>query len=224
MPRVLVYGGLLVVLLLLIPPAVVARVRAAPSPNQPVRIIQDMAFQSKFKPQSVNPAFADLRAMRPPVVGAVARGETYTDSHLYDGVVNGAWAAMTPAELPLTMELLERGRARFDIYCAVCHGYSGGGNGTVNQRAMELVSNVNGPVNDTQWVQAKNLVQDETVTVQPMGQIFHTITHGIRNMAGYASQVPVNDRWAIAAYVKALQRSQNARPDDVPADRRATLN
>lgn len=89
---------------------------------------------------------------------------------------------------------------------------------------MELVSNVNGPVNDTQWVQAKNLVQDETVTVQPMGQIFHTITHGIRNMAGYASQVPVNDRWAIAAYVKALQRSQNARPDDVPADRRATLN
>jgi hypothetical protein len=67
------------------------------------------------------------------------------------------------------------------------------------------------------WVQAKNLVHDELVTVQPMGQVFDTITYGIRNMAGYGSQIPTEDRWAIAAYVKALQRSQNAQPSDIPA-------
>ena len=87
----------------------------------------------------------------------------------------------------------------------------------MNQRAMELVANTNGPVNGTVWVQAKNLVHDELVTVQPMGQLFNTITYGIRNMAGYGSQIPTEDRWAIAAYVKALQRSQNAQPSDVPA-------
>ena len=74
---------------------------------------------------------------------------------------------------------------------------------------MELVSNVNGPVNGTQWVAAKSL-HDETTRIQPMGQIFNTATHGIRNMAGYGSQISVADRWAIAAYVKTLQFSQDA--------------
>ena len=74
---------------------------------------------------------------------------------------------------------------------------------------MELVSNVNGPVNGTQWVAAKSL-HDETTRDQPMGQLFNTITPGIRNMAGYGAQIKVEDRWAIAAYVKALQLSQDA--------------
>lgn len=227
MPRVLVFAALLLVLLLLIPPAVIASIRSTPSPRQPVRLIQDMAFQSKFKTQSLNPLFADRRAMRPPVAGAVARGHLNADPHLDAGVVAGAWAAALPPSLvqqtPVEA-LMTRGRERFNIYCAVCHGYSGGGDGTVNQRAMELLTNVNGPVNGTTWVQAKNLVHDETVTVQPIGQIFNTITHGIRNMAGYESQIPVEDRWAIALYVKALQRSQNARIDDVPADIRSRLD
>jgi mono/diheme cytochrome c family protein len=105
--------------------------------------------------------------------------------------------------------LLARGQERFGIYCAACHGYAGFGDGAVNQRALELVSNVNGPVNGTTWVAAKNL-HDETVRTQSMGQVFNTITHGIRNMAGYGAQIPVADRWAIAAYVKALQLSQDA--------------
>ncbi|HMO43359.1 MAG TPA: cytochrome c, partial [Phenylobacterium sp.] len=83
---------------------------------------------------------------------------------------------------------------------------------------------INGPVNGTTWVQAKNLVHDETVVTQPIGQIYNTITHGIRNMAGYESQISVQDRWAIALYVKALQRSQNARESDVPADLRSRLD
>lgn len=224
MPRILIFGGLLVVLLLLIPPAVIARIRSAPSPNQPVRLFQDMAFQSKFKTQSENPLFADQRAMRPPIQHAVSRGDLRADAHLDAGVVDGGWATMLPPQLASTTSFIERGRQRYDIYCSVCHGFAGGGDGTVNQRAMELLTNVNGPVNGTTWVQAKSLVHDETVTVQPIGQIFNSITHGIRNMAGYGSQISVQDRWAIALYVKALQRSQNALLEDVPAAARTKLD
>jgi mono/diheme cytochrome c family protein len=217
MPRSFLYVGLILLLCLLIPPAVIARVRATPNPNLPIHIIQDMDFQAKFKTQAVNPLFADRRTMRPPVENTVARGETYLDGHLYDGVVNGQWADTLPSQVPLTLATLQRGQERYNIYCSVCHGETGGGDGIVNDKAMELVANTNGPVNGTVWVQAKNLVHDETVTVQPVGQLFNTVTHGIRNMAGYGSQVPVEDRWAIAAWVKVLQRSQNARPQDVPA-------
>ena len=217
MPRIFIFVGLILLLCLLLPPAIIARVRSTPNSNLPIHIIQDMAFQSKYKTQAVNPMFADGNTMRPPVVNAVARGETYLDAHLYDGVIDGQWANVLPSQVKMDFATLRRGQERFDIYCSVCHGISGGGNGIVNQRAMELVANTNGPVNGTVWVQAKNLVHDELVTVQPMGQLFNTITYGIRNMAGYGSQIPTEDRWAIAAYVKALQRSQNAQPSDVPA-------
>ncbi len=217
MPRIFIFVGFILLLCLLLPPAIIARVRSTPNSNLPIHIIQDMAFQSKYKTQAVNPMFADGNTMRPPVVNAVARGETYLDAHLYDGVIDGQWANVLPSQVKMDFATLRRGQERFDIYCSVCHGISGGGNGIVNQRAMELVANTNGPVNGTVWVQAKNLVHDELVTVQPMGQVFNTITYGIRNMAGYGSQIPTEDRWAIAAYVKALQRSQNAQPSDVPA-------
>ena len=217
MPRIFIFVGLILLLCLLLPPAIIARVRSTPNSNLPIHIIQDMAFQSKYKTQAVNPMFADGNTMRPPVVNAVARGETYLDAHLYDGVIDGQWANVLPSQVKMDFATLRRGQERFNIYCSVCHGISGGGNGIVNQRAMELVANTNGPVNGTVWVQAKNLVHDELVTVQPMGQLFNTITYGIRNMAGYGSQIPTEDRWAIAAYVKALQRSQNAQPSDVPA-------
>ena len=97
MPKLFIYIGLILLLCLLIPPAVIARVRATPNPSLPIHIIQDMAFQAKFKTQAVNPLFADRRTMRPPVENAVARGETYLDTHLYDGVINGQWAATLPA-------------------------------------------------------------------------------------------------------------------------------
>lgn len=224
MPRIIIFSGLLLVLLLLIPPAVIARIRSEPSPNQPIRIFQDMAFQSKFKTQAENPLFADQRAMRPPIMGAVARGDLRSDGHLDAGVVEAGWATTLPPQLASTLSFLERGQERYNIYCSMCHGFAGGGDGTVNKRAMELLTNINGPVNGTTWVQAKNLVHDETVTVQPIGQIFNTITHGIRNMASYEAQISVEDRWAIALYVKALQRSQNARLDDVPAPMRSKLD
>jgi mono/diheme cytochrome c family protein len=151
--------------------------------------------------------------MRPPVEGTVARGESYVDVHMYEGVSGGQWATALPAPMKLDAATLARGRQRYDIYCSACHGYAGFGDGAVNQRAMELVTNANGPVNGTQWVAAKSL-HDDTTRNQPVGQLFNTITHGIRNMAGYASQIPVEDRWAIAAYVKALQLSQDAAAAD----------
>jgi mono/diheme cytochrome c family protein len=183
--------------------------RATPSPNRPIHIFWDMDFQPKFKAQAPNPLFADGRAMRPPVQGSVARGESYVDTHMFEGVVDGQWATALPTSMKLDQATLERGQQRFNIYCSACHGYAGYGDGAVNQRAMELVSNVNGPVNGTQWVAAKSL-HDETTRHQPMGQLFNTVTHGIRNMAGYGAQISVADRWAIVAYVKALQFSQDA--------------
>ena len=208
-PRIIVYVLMIGGCIALIPPLVFARMRATPSPNRPIHIFWDMDFQPKFKAQAPNPLFADGRAMRPPVQGSVARGESYVDTHMYEGVVDGQWATALPASMKLDQATLERGQQRFNIYCSACHGYAGYGDGAVNQRAMELVSNVNGPVNGTQWVAAKSL-HDETTRNQPMGQLFNTITHGIRNMAGYGSQISVADRWAIAAYVKALQFSQDA--------------
>jgi mono/diheme cytochrome c family protein len=208
-PRIIVYVLMIGGCIALIPPLVVARRRATPSPNRPIHIFWDMDFQPKFKAQAPNPLFADGRAMRPPVQGSVARGESYVDTHMFEGVVDGQWATALPTSMKLDQATLERGQQRFNIYCSACHGYAGYGDGAVNQRAMELVSNVNGPVNGTQWVAAKSL-HDETTRHQPMGQLFNTITHGIRNMAGYGAQISVDDRWAIAAYVKALQFSQDA--------------
>lgn len=206
----------------MLPFAAVAWVRSAPSPNRPIHLVQDMDFQPRFNTQTVNPLFADGRSMRPQIPGVVAVGESGDDIHFSEGTVNGQWATTTPGKLPMSMALLERGQERFNIYCSVCHGYAGYGDGIVNQRAMELMANADGPVYGTAWVQAKSM-HDLTVRVQPIGQVFNTITNGIRNMPSYAAQVPPADRWAIAAYVKTLQRSQNATLQDVPPDQRASL-
>ncbi len=222
MPRIIIYTLLILSLLAMLPPVIAANARAKPSPNLPINLIQDMDLQAKFLPQSENDLFADKRSQRPQIVGTVARGESYLDTHFYEGVVDGQWATTTPKQLPMDMELLVRGQARFNIYCTPCHGYSGHGDGTVNQRALDLVANAEGPVHGTVWVAAKSL-HDATVTIQPLGQLFNTVTNGVRNMAGYGSQVPPADRWAIVAYVRALQRSQNATINDVPSDKRGGL-
>jgi mono/diheme cytochrome c family protein len=181
-----------------------------------------MDFQPKFKAQSENTLFADRRAARPEIAGTVALGEANLDVNLHDGVAGGSWATAVPASLAVDEKFLERGQQRFNIYCAVCHGYPGFGDGVVNRRALDLMANSNGPVQGTAWVAAKSL-HDPTVREQPIGQIYNTIKNGVRNMAGYAAQIPVEDRWAIAAYVQALQVSQDATIQDVPPDRREAL-
>lgn len=211
MPKSFKYALMMIVVLAMVPPALIARLRAVPSEKPPVHIVWDMDFQPKWQAQQENPLFADLRAMRPLVPGTVARGKLWPDEHLHLGVVNGQWAKGFPASVTVDMKLLARGQDRFNIYCTPCHGFAGYGDGMVHQRAQELVSS---GINGTQWVAPKSLHED-AIRQQPPGQIFNTISNGVRNMSGYASQIPIEDRWAIAAYVKALQRSQNASPNDV---------
>ncbi|MFN5495864.1 MAG: c-type cytochrome [bacterium] len=221
-PRWMLYTGVLAGLALAIPPVVIARVRSTPDPNRGVHIFFDMDFQPKFKPQAENPLFADGRAQRYEVLGTVARGETKLDAHRYEGVVDGKWADTLPAGMELTEEFLKRGQQRYNIYCSVCHGYAGFGDGSVNKRAMELMSNTEGPVQGTAWVQAKSL-HDPLVREHSVGLLYNIVTNGIRNMAGYGAQIDLEDRWAIAAYVQALQFSQNATIQDVPPELREKL-
>lgn len=124
------------------------------------------------------------------------------------------WLRKNPLEL--SVEVVERGRAQFDIYCATCHGNDGRGNGLVNRRAQRILA--------TAWVQPSSLHQDTLYQdVYPDGKLFSTISNGIRKMSGYASQIKASDRWAIVAYVRAMQASQNADVDDLPVDKRDEL-
>ncbi|MBQ71483.1 MAG: quinol:cytochrome C oxidoreductase [Planctomycetaceae bacterium] len=223
MPRLIVFSVMLLLMLALIPPVVAARTRASVSEKRPIHIIQDMDIQAKFKAQSVNPLFADQRSMRPEVVGTVARGETLLDTHLENGVVDGAWATTMPSAIELDIDFLDRGQGRYNIYCATCHGWNGMGDGPVNVRVTELMNYSEGPPDGTAWTQVRNL-HDPGWSEQPIGQIYNTITNGKNSMAGYGSQISIKDRWAIAVYVKALQRSQNATMQDVPTDKRGNLD
>jgi mono/diheme cytochrome c family protein len=150
--------------------------------------------------------------MRPPVAGTVAAGEARVEEHFHRGVVQGSWAETFP--MPLTPELVRRGQERFGIYCAPCHGLGGQGDGVVNARALRLQEGT--------WTPPANL-HDEIVVGRPAGHLFNTITRGIRNMPAYGPQIPEQDRWAIVAYVRALQRSQRSRLEDVPPAERAGL-
>lgn len=215
MPKGIKYAILILICLATIPPAVYARMRAVHSSRPRIHIVQDMDNQPKYRAQHANPLFADGRAMRPPVPGTIARGELYEDEHEHLGVVGGDWAKTFPPSVPVTMELVRRGQDRFNIYCRPCHGAAGYGDGMVNRRAMELMG---AGVNGTTWVQPKS-VHEQQIREQPVGQLFNTVTNGVRTMPSYGDQIPVRDRWAIVAYVKALQRSQTARPSDVKATR-----
>ena len=190
MSRAIIYSSLIVIVLAMIPPALIARTRAVHSERPRIHFVQDMDNQPKFRAQHANPLFADGRAMRPPVPGTIARGELAEDRHFHQGLVSDDWATAFPAQTPVTIELLERGRERFNIYCQPCHGLAGYGDGIVQQRAMQLVET---GTNGTVWVAPKSL-HEEAIRTQPVGQIFNTITNGIRNMPRYDSQIPVGDR------------------------------
>ncbi len=123
-----------------------------------------------------------------------------------------AWVTSFP--LPVTRELMVRGRQRYDIYCSACHGLGGDGSGIVSRRALELEQGT--------WIPPLSLHVD-SVLEQPVGQLYHTVTHGVRSMPGYGDQLIVEDRWAIVLYIRALQRSRNASPPDVPSDLLETL-
>ena len=144
--------------------------------------------------------------MRTPVAGTVARGELRADVEYYTGKdEKGNLVKKSP--VPLTMALLKRGQERYNIYCVPCHGGTGAGNGIVVKRGY-----LPPPSYHTDLLRG-----------QPDGHFFDVMTNGIRNMASYKSQVPVADRWAIVAYIRALQKSQSAGLEDIPVEIRKDL-
>ena len=212
LPRWLLYAVAILVVLSWVPLALIMRARVTTSPQPRIHIIPDMDNQPKFKAQSRYPMFADRRAMRPPVAGAVARGATLGEPALTSGKTGENWVSSVPIEVD--RGTLQRGRERYEIYCSPCHGLAGFGDGMVAKRADELLEGT--------WTPPTSFHTD-LLRERPAGHLFNTISNGIRNMPAYGPQIPVGDRWAIVAYVRALQRSQNATVDDVPPDIRAQL-
>ena len=158
--------------------------------------------------------FADGRAMRPLIEDTVAQGDGKLDDHYYRGIVDGQWAESFPEGVTLTTALVDRGEQRYVINCAPCHGAAGYGDGMVHREATEH--------GHTMWVPPTSLHLDY-LRVQPHGKIFNTITNGIRNMPAYGHAIPEADRWAIVAYIRALQRSQYAKLNDVEDTKRSKL-
>jgi mono/diheme cytochrome c family protein len=261
LPAPLKIAAVVVLIVALVPPILIVRKRATLTTTPRIHLVQDMDFQPKFKPQSLNPFFADLLSFRPNIPGTVARGDLQLDQRFFDGIdpsapvaaisnvayqegdkkpeeekkpdaapANPAPAAQpgAPAAAPVDNtpyskefpaeiieqlktnpgDVMKRGQQRFNIYCATCHGLEGTGDGLVSRRAAQL--------EQPTWVKPLSL-HDQPVQEQPVGKLFRTITHGIRKMPGYGSQITPADRWAIVLYIKALQRAKNASASDVPA-------
>jgi len=201
----------------MLPIALIASARETFSSKPRIELINNMDNQPRFKAQQPNAMFADGRAMRPIVEGTVARGELNEDQHLTEGLAAGAWATALP--MPVTPALMERGRDRYGVYCSPCHGLSGAGDGMVARRAEALAQRTDVGM---AWTQPASLHTD-LVRSRPDGYLFNVITNGIRTMPSYGSQVAPADRWAIVAYLRALQRSQHATIDDVPEAQRSGL-
>ena len=123
-----------------------------------------------------------------------------------------AWVTDFPLDVDET--LIRRGQQRYGIFCATCHGQGGDGDGLVTLRALELEQGT--------WVKPTSL-HAEPIREQPVGQLYNAISNGVRKMPGYASQIPVRDRWAIVAYVRALHRTRTSSIEDVPEDIRPNL-
>ncbi len=200
-------------LLCLLPPLWIARTRLVVSGTPRIRAFKDMALQPKYQEQQASPLFADGRAMRLQVPGTIALSDLEADGRFYRGQEpDGKWTTWFP--IAAGAQTMHRGQQRFGIYCAACHGLVGEGDGMVQQRAVKR--------GEPSWVPPLSLHVD-TVVDQPNGQLFNTITHGIRKMPGYGVQIPPADRWAIVLYVRALQRSQYAELSDVPAEDRGKV-
>ena len=212
LPRWLVYLVVISIALSLVPIAFIMRARVTTSSKPRIHVIPDMDKQPRYDTQSRNPLFADRRAMRPPVAGTVARGTLIGDAEITTGRIGEGWVEVIPVDL--NVGVLQRGRERYDIFCSPCHGLAGFGDGMVAKRADELMEGT--------WTPPTSFHSD-LLRQRPDGHIFNTISNGIRNMPAYGPQIPVEDRWAIVAYVRALQRSQYATVDDVPAEIRAQL-
>jgi hypothetical protein len=166
---------------------------------------QDMHDQPRGEPLQASTFFPDGSASRPLVAGTIARGDLRNDTLLYTGMSGDQPAAVFP--FPITDAVMARGRERFDIFCSPCHGLTGRGDGMVVRRGFRRPPTFH----------------SDRLRTEPPGHFFDVMTNGFGAMPSYASQIPVRDRWAITAYIRALQLSEHATMDDVPAGERGRL-
>jgi mono/diheme cytochrome c family protein len=159
----------------------------------------DMQVQPYYRPLAESHFFADKRAARPIIEGTVARGHLDADTYYYTGKIGSLPGDFMP--FPATAEVLQRGQQRYNIYCSPCHSEVGDGNGMIVQRGYRRPPSYH----------------IDRLRKAPIGHFFDVITNGYGVMPDYATQVPTEDRWAIAAYIRALQLSQDATKADVPA-------
>lgn len=214
------FGALVVVLF--------AGFRGTKSPNPPIEIFPDMDHQPKYQPQHPSGFFADGRAGREPVPGTVPIGYELKGGYFQAPARNGTFSPAGfanqpnyfntgrfgdvygdgfPTEVKLDAAFLQRGHERYDINCAPCHGRTGAGNGIVKSYGLATVATL----------------LDARISAQPDGQIFNTITHGKNTMGAYGPNVAIEDRWAIVAYVRALQRSAAFKLADLPPEKQKEL-
>lgn len=179
--------------------------RGGTTSRPPIEVFPDMDRQPRYEAQGESEFFADGRADRLPVEGTVGRGQLRADDHVYRGTENGDFADGFPEIV--TREMMERGRERYGIYCAPCHGATGNGDGITKEYGMAVVADLH----------------QERLREMPEGEIFEVITNGRGLMGSYSGQIPVEDRWNIIAYLRALQRAQMGTVEDVPAEKRSEL-
>jgi mono/diheme cytochrome c family protein len=213
-PPALVYGLIIGAAAAAVPVALAVKARYSTSEEPRIHLIGDMDWQPKYKAQQPNPIFDDGRAARVPLPGTVPVGKLNDDDHFFRGRQAAGWARTFPAQIELSERTMARGRERFGIFCAPCHGVDGQGGGMIARRAEELQQGA--------WVAPTNVTLDYLRNM-PVGELFNSITNGIRTMPPYAAQIPPEDRWAIVMYLRALQRSHKSPLTDVPESERASL-
>jgi mono/diheme cytochrome c family protein len=182
--------------------------RGGLSRRPPIELFPDMVRQPKLRPQTPDAFFPDDRTSRLPVPGTIAREDThYADLPANTGRVAGTTNFVETIPVPVTANLLARGQQRFNINCSPCHGMQADGNGVVKKLGLSTVANLH----------------DKRIVELADGEIFNTITHGKNTMGPYGANVTPEDRWAIIAYLRALQLSQLGTVDDVPESARSAF-
>ncbi len=166
---------------------------------------QEMVDQKRYEPLEKSDLFEDGRSSRPLVKGTVARGKLKLDEHLYTGRKDGQFVTEFPFEI--TKDVLERGRQRFNIFCGVCHDRTGSGNGIVVQRGFKKPPSYH----------------EQRLVIAPVGYLFWIMSNKFGKMPSYAKQIKVEDRWAIAAYMRTLQLSHRRPLSEAPADEQKRL-
>jgi cytochrome c553 len=186
----------------------IAGCRGSFTRRPPIELFADMDRQPKLRPQAPNRFFADGLSSRLPVPGTIARDTPYQDLPVYTGREPGTTNFVTILPLSVTEGFLARGQERYAIHCAMCHGAGGDGKGITAKYQMVGMANFH----------------EQRLVAMTDGEIFNTITHGKNLMGAYGATVNPHDRWAIIAYMRALQRAHLATIEDVPEPARVELN